>query len=56
MLRYSLVGSPATVRAGLEGLLAEVAPDELMVASHLFDHAARVRSYEILAEVARDLA
>jgi luciferase family oxidoreductase group 1 len=56
MLRYSLVGSPATVRAGLEGLLADVGPDELMVASHLFDHAARVRSYEILAEVARDLA
>jgi luciferase family oxidoreductase group 1 len=56
MLRYSLVGSPATVRAGLEGLLADVGPDELMVASHLFDHAARLRSYEILAEVARDLA
>ncbi len=56
MLRYSLVGSPATVRAGLERLLAEIGPDELMVASHLFDPAARVRSYAILAEVARDLS
>jgi|SRR5690606_7296746 len=56
MLRYSLVGSPATVRAGLESLLADVGPDELMVTSHLFDHAARVKSYAILAEVARDLA
>lgn len=56
MLRYSLVGSPATVRAGLERILAEVGPDELMVASHVFDASARVRSYEILAEVSRELA
>lgn len=56
MLRYSLVGSPATVRAGLARLMTEIGPDELMVASHLFDPAARVRSYSILAEVARDLA
>jgi luciferase family oxidoreductase group 1 len=55
MLRYSLVGSPATVRAGLQGLLDEVGPDELMVASHLFDPAARMRSYGILAEVAQDM-
>jgi luciferase family oxidoreductase group 1 len=55
MLRYSLVGSPATVRAGLEDLVAGIGPDEVMVVSHIFDHAARVRSYEILAEVAGEL-
>ncbi len=55
MLRCSLVGSPATVRAGLERLLADVGPDEVMAVSPLFDHSARVRSFEILAEVARDL-
>lgn len=56
MLRYSLVGSPATVREGLLGLLAETGADELMVATHIGDHAARVRSYEILAEAARSPA
>jgi luciferase family oxidoreductase group 1 len=52
MLRYAIVGSPETVRRGLERLLAETQADEVMVVSNIFDHAARVRSYEILAEVA----
>ena len=51
MLANSVVGSPETVRVGLDRLLAETAADELMVASAVFDHAARVRSYELLAEV-----
>jgi len=52
MLRYAIVGSPGTVRQGLERLLEETRADEVMVVSNVFDHAARVRSYEILAEVA----
>ena len=51
MLSRSYVGSPATVRAGLEVVIAETEADELIVASAIHDHAARVRSYEILAEV-----
>ncbi|MDB5103012.1 MAG: putative monooxygenase with luciferase-like ATPase [Fibrobacteres bacterium] len=50
MLECSIVGSPAAVREGLERLIARTGADELMVASHIHDHAARVRSYEILAE------
>ena len=52
MLRYAIVGSAETVRQGLERLLEETRADEVMVVSNIFDHAARVRSYEILAEVA----
>jgi len=55
MLRYAIVGSPATVREGLERFIAATRADELMVASAVYDHAARVRSYEILADVARTM-
>jgi luciferase family oxidoreductase group 1 len=52
MLRYAIVGSPETVRRGLERLVAETQADEVMIVSNIFDPAARARSYEILAEVA----
>jgi luciferase family oxidoreductase group 1 len=53
-LSCSVVGSPETVRRGLESFLARTGADELMVTSQIFDHAARLRSYEIAAE-ARDV-
>ena len=49
MLACSFVGSPGTVRDGLAGFLAETGADELMVAAAIHDHAARLRSYELLA-------
>jgi luciferase family oxidoreductase group 1 len=55
MLRYAVVGSPDTVRAGLQGFVDLTAADELMVASAIYDQGARVRSYEIVAEVAQDV-
>jgi luciferase family oxidoreductase group 1 len=55
MLRRSLVGSRETVRRGLAAFIAETGVDEVIVASAIFDHGARLRSYEILAEAARDL-
>ena len=51
-LSCSVVGSPETVRRGLEAFVARTAPDELMVTAQVFDHAARLRSFEIVAEVA----
>jgi luciferase family oxidoreductase group 1 len=45
----SAVGSPETVRQGLESFVSETGADELMVTSQIFDHAARLRSFEILA-------
>jgi luciferase family oxidoreductase group 1 len=51
MLACSFVGSRQTVADGLSRFIARTGADELMVASAIHDHAARVRSYEILAEV-----
>ena len=49
MLNRSFVGSGETVRAGLEHFVEETGVDELIVASAIYDHEARLRSYEILA-------
>ena len=49
MLQHSVVGSAKTVRAGVEAFAARHGVDELMVVSAIYDHDARVRSYEILA-------
>ncbi|HET7137744.1 MAG TPA: LLM class flavin-dependent oxidoreductase [Gaiellaceae bacterium] len=53
MLSRSFVGSPETVRAGLEDFAAVTAADEIIVAAAIHDHAARLRSYELLAGIAR---
>jgi luciferase family oxidoreductase group 1 len=50
-LRYSVVGSPETVRAGLEAFAEWTRADELMLTSQIYDHAARLRSFEIVAAV-----
>ena len=49
MLSCSFIGSPDTVRAGLEAFVAEHRPDELIVATSAYDQAARLRSLELLA-------
>jgi luciferase family oxidoreductase group 1 len=51
MLRHSFVGSPETVRAGLDGFVAETEADEIIVAAAIHDHAARLRSYELLGQL-----
>jgi luciferase family oxidoreductase group 1 len=53
MLACAFVGSPATVRAALAKFAADTAADELMVVTSVFDHAARLRSYALLAELWR---
>lgn len=49
MLTYSFVGSPGTVSEDLKRFVALTKVDEVMVASAIFDHTARLRSYEILS-------
>jgi luciferase family oxidoreductase group 1 len=53
-LACSIVGSPGMVRQGLRTFVDETGADELMVTAQIFDHAARRRSFEILADVAAD--
>lgn len=48
--RRAIVGSPATVRAGLEEVAAAYAAEEVMVVTIVHDHEARRRSYELMAE------
>lgn len=55
MLACSFVGSPETVRRGLEQFIRDTGVDELMVAAAIFDHKARLRSYELLDEVAQSM-
>lgn len=49
VLSEAIVGGPDTVAARLRDLIARAAPDELMIASQIFDHAARIRSFEIVS-------
>jgi luciferase family oxidoreductase group 1 len=51
VLSLAQVGSPETVKAGVEDFIAQHQPDELMVTGQIYDHAARLRSYEILSRL-----
>lgn len=48
-LSCSAIGAPTTVRHALEAFVARTGVDELMITSQIFDHKARLRSYEITA-------
>jgi luciferase family oxidoreductase group 1 len=48
--RVVSVGSPATVRAGIEKFVADTGADELILATQTYEHSTRVRSYELVAE------
>ena len=47
----SAVGGPEAVRTAIEAFVARTGADELIIASAIHDHAARLRSFEIVAEV-----
>ncbi|MCK9490101.1 MAG: LLM class flavin-dependent oxidoreductase [Xanthomonadales bacterium] len=51
MLSCSVVGSPDTVHEGLQALVARTGADELIIVSDIYDHGARLRSHQIIAEV-----
>jgi luciferase family oxidoreductase group 1 len=50
MLARSVHGSPATVRAWVDALIEETQADELIIVSDVYDHQARLRSFELIAE------
>lgn len=51
VLSCSAVGSPPTVRTKLQDFLQRTGADELMITAQIFDHRARLRSFEIAAEI-----
>jgi alkanesulfonate monooxygenase SsuD/methylene tetrahydromethanopterin reductase-like flavin-dependent oxidoreductase (luciferase family) len=54
-LACSVVGSPETVRQGLQRLVEKTGANELMITGQIFDHQARLRSFEIAAQAAQSL-
>ncbi|WP_028996674.1 LLM class flavin-dependent oxidoreductase [Azohydromonas australica] len=52
----SAIGSPQTVRRALEAFIERTGADELMITSQIHDHAARLRSYEIVAGLGQGAA
>ncbi|MEX2482860.1 MAG: LLM class flavin-dependent oxidoreductase [Gammaproteobacteria bacterium] len=54
-LTYALVGSAATVRDRLEAFLELTAADEVMLSAQIYDHRARLRAYELGAEICREI-
>ncbi|WP_409310283.1 luciferase-like monooxygenase [Pectobacterium sp. B1J-3] len=54
-LRLSIVGDQAKVRHGLQSLLRETWVDEVMINGQIFDHQARLRSFEIAMSVQQDV-
>jgi alkanesulfonate monooxygenase SsuD/methylene tetrahydromethanopterin reductase-like flavin-dependent oxidoreductase (luciferase family) len=51
--RVSFVGAPATIGPQIRGFVERTSADELIVVSHVYDHRARLRSYEIAADALR---
>jgi luciferase family oxidoreductase group 1 len=56
LLACTFVGAPDTVHRELDGFLARVEADELIVSAMIHDHDARLRSYQLAAEVRERLA
>jgi luciferase family oxidoreductase group 1 len=54
-LAYAVIGAPATVARGVAAFLERHRPDELMLTANVFDHAARLRSFELVADVGRHM-
>jgi luciferase family oxidoreductase group 1 len=50
VLTCSAIGTGATVAEKIEAFIERTAADELMITSQIYDHRARIRSYEIVAE------
>ena len=55
MLKYSFIGSKTTVKEQVKNFLAETKADDLIAVTHIFDVNERIRSYELFAEIMKEL-
>ncbi|PSR53591.1 LLM class flavin-dependent oxidoreductase [Adhaeribacter arboris] len=53
MLRYTFIGNPQQVKENLQAFLDSTQANELILSSPIYDHAARVRSYQLISEMQR---
>ncbi|APS37403.1 hypothetical protein SAMN04488033_10861 [Salegentibacter agarivorans] len=51
MLQYAFIGDAKTIKAKTEAFLKETGVNEIMAVSHIYDHADRLRSFEIFSEI-----
>ena len=51
VLSCAAIGAPATAKGQIEAFIERTGADELMITSNMFEHAARLRSYEITAQL-----
>jgi luciferase family oxidoreductase group 1 len=56
VLTCAAIGSPQTVRNALAAFIERTKADELMITAQIFDHSARLRSYEIAADIQKTLS
>jgi luciferase family oxidoreductase group 1 len=56
MLSCAFVGAPDTVHTGLSDFIDQTQADEIIVASAVYDHAARLKSYELLSKIEMQIA
>ncbi|TWD98558.1 luciferase family oxidoreductase group 1 [Neobacillus bataviensis] len=52
-LGLSIVGNPKTVKEKLQNFIEESGADEIMAIAQVYDHQARLRSHEILADITK---
>ncbi|TXD84085.1 LLM class flavin-dependent oxidoreductase [Subsaximicrobium wynnwilliamsii] len=55
MLKYSFIGSKATVKAQVKAFMAKTQADELIAVTNIYDGQERIRSYELFAEIMKEL-
>ena len=55
MLKYAFIGSKETVKEKTEEFIKQTGINEIMVASHIFDHQDRLRSYQIFSEIMSEI-
>lgn len=55
MMAVTFVGSKETITAGLEDLIKFTGVNELMITTNIYDHEARLKSFEITAEVMKEM-
>ena len=55
MLKYSFIGSKATVKAQVKEFIAKTQADELIAVTNIYDSKDRIRSYELFAEIMNEL-
>jgi len=55
MLKYSFVGSKATVKAQVKEFIEQTKADELIAVTNMYDVKDRIRSYELFAEIMKEL-